>query len=713
MKRQKKKKKNSAQLNSQLGSENSNAEKSNGFKIDEEIFERLTFKQRHTRYRDFHAGYDDEEFYLDENLYLLYPPMNRARPSNCIQFRLIKLSNETELDDEIVAWGVFPLLNSELAFNEGRFKIPLLFGDVDENITLYRNIQSKNLKNLDTWLCNMYFEVEPLLIQRLVFDWTQKEMFYEKEQLNKIHGYILKKQEDLNDTMLQQNMRKSLLESQSIRSSNLKRKNSQRRDSSNLIASLHNVNLDRSTSKVKLDRQQTQVLESVLDEEHLQMKKEMEKEIRDELDDDALMLESYTFSVSEKFNYETRNVAKKKLVYLFTESLADMGLKNMNTIAFQITLFVIILSLWARVYLHYFGEYLALLIIGLGVSKFNPQWYKVEIHYEAYQAWHEAIVIVFGVLFNTFFFIFFMTTSYFANKYTQFPHIFYKMMCWFGIGTTLDFLLIFIVDSIEQNWDRGDMFKLYYYYNKIDGNGWPGLIITVFIYILLTFINLSLLYYYLIFIHMGGRVIDIYQRLSGNVNHFFLPHDDEISLTYLKWVCAKAMKFNHRVEKYDNKVVDEKGREVQVRFINVYKFHKETHELYSFRSFIRDYDGAIREIHIKNKVLERENQEGITYNLPANPQRENFDRERYFPQVEEEKKVEGEGEEEKAEHSDEEEKTPFRSNMNSSIEMKSDATPHSRRRGANSSIMSDEDRKIHDHSSSEENEEEKDHFKKL
>jgi hypothetical protein len=339
----------------------SDASKSDGFKIDEEKFEKLRFKQRHTKYRNFHAGFDDEEFYVDENLFLLYPPMNRARPSNCIQFRVIKLSNETELDDTVVGWGVFPLLNSELEFNEGRFKIPIMYGDVDEEVTLYRNIQSQVMTNLNTWLCNMYFEIEPLLIQKLLFGWKHKEMFYDKSELNKQHGFFYsKKQEDLNASMLQQNVRDSLLEKQSVSPSRMERKMSIR-DPSNLLTNLRTSNIEQSPTKNSLNRQQTQLLESVINEEHKQLIKEVEREYRDELDDDALMLESYSFSVSDKFNYETRNVAKKKLVYLFTESLADMGLKNISSIAFQITLFVIILSFWARVYLHYFGQYMALL----------------------------------------------------------------------------------------------------------------------------------------------------------------------------------------------------------------------------------------------------------------------------------------------------------------------------------------------------------------
>lgn len=470
----------SNRLLNQDASSQDKSEESKQFEIDLERYERLTFQQRHTRYRDFHGSFNDDEFYVDENLYLLYPPMNRARPSNCIQFKVVKLSNETSLDDKVVGWGVFPILNSELAFNEGRFKIPLLQGDVDEEVTLYRTIQGKIMKNLDTWLCNMYFEVEPLLIQKLVFDMKGKEMYYEKTELNKQHGAILRKQNNLNDTSIQQHLRNSLINDNMSRKSSVHGGRDRSRDNLNLMSHISQSNLEKTPSRAQLNRQQTKLLESVLNEEQQQFTKQMEQEIRDELDDDNLMLETYTYSVSDKFNYETRNVAKKKLVYIFTESLADMGLKNMNTIAFQITLFVIILSLWSRLYLHYFGEYLALIMIGIPVSKFDAKWYTITLYYEAWEAYHEVIVICLGVLFNTLLFSIFLVVAYFVNKYTQFPHIFYKMICWYGIGTTIDFLLIFIVDCIEQRWDRGDMFKLYYYYNKRDSNGWPGLAITLF-----------------------------------------------------------------------------------------------------------------------------------------------------------------------------------------------------------------------------------------
>lgn len=171
---------------------------------------------------------------------------------------------------------------------------------------------------------------------------------------------------------------------------------------------------------------------------------------------------------------------------------------------------------------------------------------------------------------------------------------------------------------------------MYDYFDRINGYGAPGIILTIFLYIILTFLNFFLMYYYLIFVHMGGRVIDIYQRLSGNVQHFFMPHDNEVSLNYLKWVCAKALRFNHRVTNFQEDVIDEKGKKQKVHFIHVYKFSKDTHDLYSYRSFIRDYDGSIKEMNITKKVLTEDLKDGITGNLPPRVGRQRYFREDHY-----------------------------------------------------------------------------------
>jgi len=51
------------------------------------------------------------------------------RPSYSLLFKVIRLSGEIKISDRIVGWGVFPLINSELEVNEGKFKTPIVYGD--------------------------------------------------------------------------------------------------------------------------------------------------------------------------------------------------------------------------------------------------------------------------------------------------------------------------------------------------------------------------------------------------------------------------------------------------------------------------------------------------------------------------------------------------------------------------------------------------------
>jgi len=63
-----------------------------------------------------------------------------------------------------MGWGVFPLINSEMRVNEGKFKTPMIFGDGFNHVNKYRDIEHAVQHDLDKWLCNMYFEIDPLKI---------------------------------------------------------------------------------------------------------------------------------------------------------------------------------------------------------------------------------------------------------------------------------------------------------------------------------------------------------------------------------------------------------------------------------------------------------------------------------------------------------------------------------------------------------------------
>lgn len=173
-----------------------------------------------------------------------------------------------------------------------------------------------------------------------------------------------------------------------------------------------------------------------------------------------------------------------------------------------------------------------------------------------------------------------------------------------------------IVDLSDQDWSNGDLFKMYQFYLKRDNSGIVGIILTIFIYLFLLFLNISLFYFYLVFIHMNGWVIDLYYRLSGDINSFFVPKDEEVPLNYLKWVCHKAMKWNQRVTVEAETVLDQKGKEWKVNFIHIYQFEREkdkdegiefyTGWMLKYWAFVRDYDGSIWELNVDKEVISEE-----------------------------------------------------------------------------------------------------------
>jgi hypothetical protein len=99
--------------------------------------------------------------------------------------------------------------------------------------------------------------------------------------------------------------------------------------------------------------------------------------------------------------------------------------------------------------------------------------------------------------------------------------------------TMADPLIVIVIDCICQDFDNGDYFKFYNYYYKKQSNGLVGIYLTIFTMFGLMTLNALIFYQYMIFVHMNGRILDLYKRLSGSMKSFFIPHDNEISLKYI------------------------------------------------------------------------------------------------------------------------------------------------------------------------------------
>ena len=77
-----------------------------------------------------------------------------------------------------------------------------------------------------------------------------------------------------------------------------------------------------------------QTIQSYVDQEHESFLNDSKREIEEKFDNNTLHLDHFHYSVSQKFDFKTRNITKKKAVYVFTEAMSDLGLKNVFTIEF-------------------------------------------------------------------------------------------------------------------------------------------------------------------------------------------------------------------------------------------------------------------------------------------------------------------------------------------------------------------------------------------
>lgn len=172
--------------------------------------------------------------------------------------------------------------------------------------------------------------------------------------------------------------------------------------------------------------------------------------------------------------------------------------------------------------------------MGVPVTKFETHWYKIYIEYASFSFLQEFFVVLAGILMNTGVFLFLILLAYVMQKTLRcFPRVYYKVLSWIGVYAVLDPILVLIIDLVSSSFEQGDWFKFYNYFLKKEGNGIVGIYITFFIMFGMTIFNGFLFYYYMIFVHMDGRILDLYKRMSGTRKTFFIPHDNEVSLKYL------------------------------------------------------------------------------------------------------------------------------------------------------------------------------------
>lgn len=60
------------------------------------------------------------------------------------------------------------------------------------------------------------------------------------------------------------------------------------------------------------------------------------------------------------------------------------------------------------------------------------------------------------------------------------------------------------------------------------------------IYGMVSMVTAVIFYQYLLHVHMSGRMLDVWRRLNGGEDDFFVPHDFEVSAAELQHACVRA-----------------------------------------------------------------------------------------------------------------------------------------------------------------------------
>lgn len=287
----------------------------------------------------------------------------------------------------------------------------------------------------------------------------------------------------------------------------------------------------------------------------------------------------------------------------------DLGITKWRSAEFWLMMFLLALTFYFRVYAHFVAQYLWLSSIRVPIVTFSPTYVSMILDYPTanVSAATQIGVIMIGPLLNIGMFVGIMLMGYLWQKFLHnFPVNASRLCAAYGINVILDPLLFLLVDLATQNYS-GDAFKLYNYFNDEEGSGVPGVILTVFFDAILMFVSSFLFYHYLLYIHMNGRMLDVYHRLHGQNSSFFIPDDMEISLRNLRWILTQAKRWTgyqgsvRKIAVTSYIVKDHEDPDYEECSIHIAVFTQDINgQRQLYRQFLRRHDGAIIELFDTN-----------------------------------------------------------------------------------------------------------------
>jgi len=125
---------------------------------------------------------------------------------------------------------------------------------------------------------------------------------------------------------------------------------------------------------------------------------------RDDTIDDLRMvdLRKYKYAIDKKLIFaKDEDEELKKIRYIFKELLLDIGIGRFGFRSSLISIIIMLLALWSRMYIHYLFQYIFLKAFNVPVTNVEIKAHTVKIDYGYWNVYQEVIAVSFGVLGTT------------------------------------------------------------------------------------------------------------------------------------------------------------------------------------------------------------------------------------------------------------------------------------------------------------------------
>jgi hypothetical protein len=515
--------------------------------------------------------------YINRSVDMLCPAASVLQTHAVLIFEVWQLKvGKYDPVDKVVGWGVWPLVNKDCLVVEGKFKLPLLKGEVDTSLDTYRSITELMQNNLSLWLCNLYFEirynrkehetrnkraltisqdttVDALRLERTVDDFRglvvaklPPRLFFDDIAGPSSASQGLRRRyfgsADLRPLNAALWEKRSLLEEEkaALRSELTKRKAKAILADNDLDTIEYRIRQDLDVNGVTKIRKIPGVNFA------------SEEPLNKDRDSHILLLNHHMGIISQREFFFLGRRYKDRLQIMWTVLRYELGVNRGGpwdkTKVVTNTIFAIV-ALAFRAVTHGLGLYFALAYLNVPLIKnqWGP-WY-VDIRFDFTTRFYpqDTLVTMFaGTAMTLGVFMFFALFMFLLLAiFSRFPYVFTRFWFWFGVAAFFDPIISSIQEVAVGNLGTGDPFLLVIQLQNQERNLVSGLFLTFSAFLCLMIIQAVAMYLYICNVHLNGRVVDVYNRIMFPESSFFAPHDLEISEMELRDVIKRAKSYRN------------------------------------------------------------------------------------------------------------------------------------------------------------------------